>query len=178
MTEDETRAYQREWKRRDRLANPEKYREADRLKYEKQRERRLEYAREYRAANPDKVLACNRRSYANSPTQRAATRERNLRAKYGVSNEQARELLASQQCVCAICCRPVALESAPGERPTGAVDHDHATGKVRGVLCDYCNRGLGLFEDSPTSLRMAADYLEEARYGTRGLWPEKKGGVT
>lgn len=56
---------------------------------------------------------------------------------------------------CAIC------ESAdPGAgKSRFAVDHDHVTGRVRGLLCNPCNKGLGMFQDSPMRLKRAAEYV-------------------
>jgi len=65
-----------------------------------------------------------------------------------ISDEALAELKASvTQCV--IC----------GSEEKLVVDHDHRTGKIRGLLCNHCNRGLGHFRDDPTLLEFAAQYL-------------------
>jgi hypothetical protein len=46
------------------------------------------------------------------------------------------------------------------------IDHDHGTGKVRGLLCRDCNQGIGRFHDNPAILRKAADYIEQSTIST------------
>ncbi len=72
--------------------------------------------------------------------------------KYGLTPEGMRALLA-QHNVCAIC------RTIRWGRKGPVIDHDHATGRVRGVLCGNCNQGLGRFRDDPALLRAAVDYL-------------------
>lgn len=74
-------------------------------------------------------------------------RAAHLRRAFGLTVDQFREIAAGG---CGVCGATDALH----------VDHDHATGTVRGVLCGNHNRGLGLFQDRPDFLRAAADYLE------------------
>jgi hypothetical protein len=72
--------------------------------------------------------------------------------RYGLSEDQYLVMLELQGGGCAIC----------GKTPEGrrlSVDHDHESGKVRGLLCDICNRGLGLFKDNTDTLRRAISYL-------------------
>jgi hypothetical protein len=96
---------------------------------------------------------------ANNPAARAASsRAYALKSRYDISVSEYDRLLALQGGKCAICGRP------PG-RVRLAVDHDHKSGAVRGLLCGRapkrnCNQGLGYFSDSPERLRAAADYLE------------------
>jgi len=77
---------------------------------------------------------------------------RTLYVKYGVTPAHYDELLKQQGGLCAIC-------KQPGKKRL-AVDHDHVSGQVRGLLCSGCNIGLGHFRDSTSQLRAAAEYLE------------------
>jgi hypothetical protein len=74
---------------------------------------------------------------------------------YGLTKTELALLLAQHE-RCAIC------GTADWDRKGPQVDHCHATGRVRGVLCGNCNQGLGRFHDTPARLRAAADYLERA----------------
>ena len=78
------------------------------------------------------------------------SRTYHLKRRYGISAEDADAMLAAQSGVCAIC------RAAPARH----VDHDHATGAVRALLCFNCNGGLGQFRDDPSLLHLAAFYLE------------------
>lgn len=68
--------------------------------------------------------------------------------------EQYAAMLAEQHGVCAICASP------PSGRAL-AVDHNHATGKIRGLLCGNCNRGIGNLQDSIGLLYAAINYLDK-----------------
>ena len=92
-----------------------------------------------------------------------------LRKKFGITLKQYRQMLDEQGGVCAICGQPPSFVT--GRPPTRAqgrqqvpnlvVDHDHATGKIRGLLCTPCNRGIGFLKDDPSVVRFALKYLEE-----------------
>lgn len=78
-----------------------------------------------------------------------------LRSRYSVTPEAYAARLAAQGGGCAICGAPA---SADGRRLS--VDHDHSTGRVRGLLCEPCNPALGCFKDDPDLLDAVALYLE------------------
>lgn len=79
----------------------------------------------------------------------------NLQKHYGISLGDYENQLTDQSGGCAICGRgPEAFQRA------FAVDHDHATGKVRGILCPDCNRGLGGFHDDVDLMAKAIEYLK------------------
>lgn len=83
-----------------------------------------------------------------------------LRRKYGISQKQYDDLLAAQGYGCAICKRP-----PDGPKKPLNVDHDHVTGRIRGLLCAPCNTALGFLRDSPMFCRAAAVYLENTNQG-------------
>jgi recombination endonuclease VII len=84
---------------------------------------------------------------------RGGSRTYHLSRRYGITAEEADYLLEQQNGLCAIC----------RAAPAGHVDHDHATGRVRELLCFNCNGGLGQFRDDPAVLRAAAEYVERHR---------------
>lgn len=86
--------------------------------------------------------------------------EGNLKRQYGISAEEYYEILKTQNYVCAICKHPERnLDKRTGQPRRLAVDHCHGSGKVRGLLCQRCNQGLGNFLDNEKSLQNAITYL-------------------
>lgn len=108
------------------------------------RERRAKHHREHYDANAEKIR--NRR-------------RRNL-SKYGMTMEQFEVLNLSQNGLCAICGEPPYKDQEDPRKKRLSVDHNHETGLVRGLLCDSCNIGIGMFRDSPERLQSAIDYLK------------------
>jgi len=82
-----------------------------------------------------------------------------LKHKFGITADQYDDMLARQDGKCAICGKPETDTIRWGKTARLAVDHDHLTGVVRGLLCRRCNQGIGKFEDDPDMLQAAADYL-------------------
>lgn len=76
-----------------------------------------------------------------------------IKSQYGLSSEDYDMMLWEQRHVCAICKQSCKL------RKRLSVDHCHETNTVRGLLCDRCNKTLGLMKDSPDHLEAAAKYL-------------------
>lgn len=109
-----------------------------------------ESGRELYARNREERTRIAREQYAASDKKWAY----NLQRNYGLSVDDYFALLASQGERCAIC------RDLPSGRITRlVVDHDHATGRVRGLLCTSCNHMLGNAKDDPCRLLAAADYV-------------------
>lgn len=91
----------------------------------------------------------------NNPDKRKdIMKDSRLNKNYGITLEQYNKILKDQENKCAIC-----GESDPNHQNGFCVDHDHKTGKIRGILCNACNRGLGYFKDDTSVLSNAIKYL-------------------
>lgn len=101
-------------------------------------DRSLTYAKNYRKNNPEKF------------------RNGRIKSLYGISSEEYNLLLNKQNDSCAIC--KIHVSEIKG---SFNIDHNHSTGKVRGLLCHKCNKGLGLFLDKPEIISKAVDYLRK-----------------
>lgn len=84
-------------------------------------------------------------------------RDRHLRIKYNISLKEYNQMYKAQNYKCAICNKP-----QPSKRRL-AVDHDHDTGEVRGLLCVWCNRSLGQFGDNMEGINKVLKYLEKSK---------------
>lgn len=119
------------------------------------------YHQRYVQKNPlrFKIMA-NDRSKKHYQVHREIILERYRKQRYGLTDGQYQEMLDSQQGVCSVCRKPETSKHRSGNVASLSVDHDHVTGKVRGLLCRNCNTALGLVSDSPKQLLALADYLQ------------------
>jgi hypothetical protein len=129
-----------------------KYR-CDACERERARRRRQDFADKYRYRN----------GIVGIDGEVSLSRDRKyfLKRKYGITEEQFRALLSAQGSRCRIC--DLQLRVAGPRETLAHVDHDHATGVIRGILCRHCNSAVGYLRDSPERARRAADYLEASR---------------
>lgn len=97
----------------------------------------------------------NEWSHRNPEASARHKRNHHLLHRFGITLAEAEQMLADQDGRCTICREPI--KDARGYNPH--VDHDHVTGKVRGILCFHCNAGLGQFHDDCALLQAAIEYL-------------------
>jgi len=99
-------------------------------------------------------IACSRKERVASGKAKEAVKRSHRWTKYGLTPEQYDALILDARC--AIC----ETQEWNGRDNKPHIDHDHKTGRVRGVLCHSCNTSLGHFKDDPALLRAAIAYLE------------------
>jgi hypothetical protein len=112
--------------------------------------------RQWQRDNPERHAA-NQAKYRADGRKSAADRRSYLKRKFGITPEEYDAMLAAQGGGCAVCHKP------PRDDISLHVDHDHVTGRIRGLCCFDCNAGLGKFGEDITRLRAAISYLYEHR---------------
>ena len=134
--------------------NPDKVKE-----YQKQWEKdnprnRTEWGKQYYKDNKEKInKRFNQWAKDNPEKHKNGQRESKLKCKYGLSHEDWLAMWEGQDGKCKICEKPfINLSKA-------FVDHDHKTGKIRGLLCSKCNGGIGFFDDNQKLIMRAINYL-------------------
>jgi len=145
--------------RQEALHRRERRREICHKYYMKNKEKLAAKDKAWRHKNVAAVKAMNKTQYNKRTTTRTQEIQKikrisHLAKTYNLTIAQYDKMLRQQAGGCYICERP------PKTRRL-AVDHNHKTGKVRGLLCWHCNSGLGKFKDNPELLIRAADYLQK-----------------
>ena len=128
-------------------------------KYEQTPERKITQAKsnaKYLKTPEGKETRAN---YEQTPEYKLAHRKSEIKYRYGITLEEYNDLLTSQNGGCAIC----KTKTPGGNGDHFHIDHDHVTGKIRGLLCHACNIGQGYFKDDPSLLIASANYLIKHR---------------
>jgi hypothetical protein len=145
------------------------------LRYTKNKkcvECRVASAQSWVKANPERKRKNTQNWYrVNLEQQREYNKQRNkdpkikrskknsdLKRKYGITTQDFDKLWFLQKGLCAICNIPMLMYGK--ENDSVCIDHNHTTGKIRGLLCSQHNRAIGLLQDNTTYLRNAIAYLE------------------
>lgn len=135
-----------------RAANPEKARAQQRLDYVRHREARLAKNAVWSEENKEHHREISRDWARRNKEQ---VRERAFLREYGMTVAERDAMFAAQGFECAIC----GSETPKNKSGNWHTDHDHKTGKVRGILCGHCNQGLGHARDDPSILDLMAQYV-------------------
>lgn len=122
------------------------------------------YRNAHRLSNPEQAKQTQDAWKKADPEKHYRMLRNSKLKKYGLTIQEYDSLFKSQQGVCKIC-GETETKGRGKHKETLAVDHCHTTGKVRGLLCSSCNRGLGFFFDSTDKLKNAIEYLNDNRSG-------------
>jgi hypothetical protein len=117
------------------------------------------YRKEYNEKNKTILQIKRKETYQNSKNKH---REYQLFKRFGVTLDDYKKMLEQQNGVCAICGKEeVVIDVRTKKVRVLCVDHDHQTGKVRGLLCSKCNQAIGLMSDDIKILLKAIKYLKK-----------------
>ena len=121
------------------------------------------YNHRYYEQNRTKIRA-NTEDYRKRNSRLVLRQKRgySLRVRYGISIADYEAISKKQEDRCAVCGEQETAHYNDGRVRRLAVDHDHKTGKIRGLLCDRCNRKVGMLVDDPNWLERAVEYVRQS----------------
>ena len=167
MTEEEKKQRRREAKARYRAKNrailneknrfyrknnPDKVKESNNNWTKNNRNKKNAHAKKYRDSHKTEVEILWNDWYTKNKLR---VRENKFKRVYGLTNEDYDKMLQEQNFCCKIC----GIKNSETKQGYLVVDHCHKSGKVRSLLCNGCNTGLGLLKENPEVLEKAAQYL-------------------
>ncbi len=116
-----------------------------------------EYNKIWSKKNAHKKNASSMKWAKNNPTR---ARFYHIKSKYNLTQDEYNDLLTKQNYVCAICFKPESATHSKSRKVAPlSIDHNHETGKVRGLLCHKHNLAIGAFNDDVVLLESARQYL-------------------
>lgn len=150
----------RDYERKRYVANPERKKANSGKRYAANTEAAKKYGCDWRQANPERTKETARRyGIIYRELHSEQMREGKIKQLYSITADEYFSRLMEQGGKCAIC-----RSDTPGRgNKHFSIDHCHKTGNVRGLLCDRCNRGLGMLREDVTILEAAVSYLAQHR---------------
>ena len=106
-------------------------------------------------------ILCTKAKSKKYPKSKEQIRRTRLKHSYGITLEEYNKMFIEQGGVCDICKNPQTVQNFKGITSSLAVDHDHNTGKIRGLLCSNCNTGIGFFEEDEKRILKVLEYLRK-----------------
>ena len=121
--------------------------------------RMAEQNRAYKDRHRDRVRKSNRERLRKGTAWWPKAESRRLQYNYGITLDDYHAKEREQGCRCAMCGLAEVVRGRHGATKKLAVDHDHADGRVRDLLCDRCNRTVGVVETSRAGMEQLTAYL-------------------
>ncbi len=122
--------------------------------YAQNKEKIAEYNKNYQKVNKQRLNKVSKDYYHSNKEKH---KDGILKRVYGITLDEYNQMIEDQNGICVGCGRPFYGTGTQGLAP--CVDHDHSTGKVRGIIHQTCNKALGLTYDDPEVLENLAQYL-------------------
>ena len=140
----------KEYQKKYREKNPEKKKQ----EYQRNKHKYLVRAKKYQEKNKIEIKQKMKERYKKKPEH---YKELRIIYKYGMTYEDKEEMYKNQFNKCLTCQKDFSITNLH-------IDHDHETGKVRGLLCPQCNTALGLVKEDVITLKHMIEYLNDPRF--------------